>query len=42
MGELADDIRAIADRAFPDLDDQAREQLSLDRFLGLIEKSAIA
>ena len=41
-GDLADDIRAIADHAYPDLDDKAREQLSLDRFLGLIEKSAIA
>ena len=36
-GDLGDDIRAIADCAFPDLDYKAREQLPLDRFLGLIE-----
>ena len=41
-GDLADDLRAISDRAFPDLEDKAREQLSLDRFLGLIEKPTIA
>jgi len=34
-GDLGDDIWAIADRAFPDLDYKAREQLFLDRFLGL-------
>ena len=37
-GNLADDLRAISDRTFPDLEDKAREQLYLDRFLGLIEK----
>jgi len=28
--ERADNIRLLADKAFPDLNDQAREQLSLD------------
>ena len=33
--ELADNMRLLADKAFPDLDDRAREQLSLDRYLTL-------
>ena len=41
MGDLANDIRAISDHAFPDFDDKTREQLSLDHFLGLIEKPTI-
>jgi len=39
--DLADDLRTIADCAFPDLEDKAREQLSLDRFLGLIDTPTI-
>jgi len=41
-GDLADNLHSLADRAFPDLDDKAREQLSLSRFLGLIDKPTIA
>jgi len=36
--ELADNIRLLADKTFPDLDDQAKEQLSLDRYLTLLDK----
>ena len=41
-GDLADNLRGLADRAFPDLEDKAREQLSLNRFLSLIDKPTIA
>ena len=41
-GDLADNLHSLADRAFPDLDDKAREQLSLSRFLSLIDKPTIA
>ena len=40
--ELADNMRLLADKAFPDLDDRAREQLSLDRYLTLLDKPEIA
>ena len=33
---------ARADRAFPELEDKARDQLSLDRYLSMLEKSEIA
>ena len=36
--ELADNIRLLADKAFPELDEKAREQLSLDRYLTLLDK----
>ena len=39
---MADNLRGLADRAFPDLEEKAREQLSLDRFLSLIDKPTIA
>lgn len=41
-GDLADDLRILADRAFPELQDEAREKLSLDRYLSQIENSQIA
>ena len=41
-GDLADDLRILADRAFPELQEEAREKLSLDRYLGQIENSQIA
>lgn len=40
--ELADNIRLLADKAFPDLDEKAREQLSLDRYLSLLDKPDVA
>ena len=40
--ELADNMRLLADKAFPDLDDRAREQLSLDRYLTLLDKPEVA
>ena len=40
--ELADNIRLLADKAFPDLDDKGREQLSLDRYLTLLDKPDVA
>lgn len=36
-GELADNIRTLADKAFPELEDKAKDQLSLDRFLSLLD-----
>ena len=32
--DFADNLRLLADRAFPELQEEAREKLSLDRFLG--------
>ena len=40
--ELADTLRLLADRAFPDLQDQAKEQLSLDRYLASLDKPELA
>lgn len=40
--ELADSLRLLADKAFPDLQEDAKEQLSLDRFLTLLDKSELA
>ena len=40
--ELGDNLRLLADKAFPDLEDKAKEQLSLDRFLTLLDKPALA
>lgn len=36
-GELADNLRTLADKAFPELQDKAKDQLSLDRFLSLLD-----
>lgn len=41
-GDLADSLHSLADRAFPDLEDKAREQLSLNRFLSLIANPTVA
>ena len=41
-GDLADNLRILVERAFPDLDERAKEKLSLDRFLGLLYRSDIA
>ena len=40
--ELADNIRLLVDKAFPDLEDGAKEQLSLDRYLALLDKPEVA
>ena len=40
--ELADNIRLLADKAFPDLDEKEREQLSLDQYLTLLDKPDVA
>ena len=40
--ELADTLRLLADRAFPDLQDKAKEQLSLDRYLASLDKPELA
>jgi len=40
--ELADNIRLLADKAFPELEDRAKEQLSLDRYVSLLDKPEVA
>lgn len=39
---FADDIKTLADRAFPDLPDAARERLAIDRLLGQISDPQLA
>ena len=39
--DLADNLNSLSDRAFPDLDDKARKQLSPIHFLSLIGKPTI-
>ncbi len=39
---LADDLRVLADRAFPDLADNGKEQLALDRYLSQIDSDQVA
>ena len=34
---FADDLKTLADKAFPDLSEDARERLAVDRFLGQLE-----
>jgi len=40
--ELANSLCLLADKAFPHLQDEAKEQLSLDRFLALLDKPELA
>ena len=40
-GDLADDLRILADSAFPELQDEACEKLLLDRYLSHIENPQI-
>jgi len=40
--ELADALCLLADKAFPDLQDKAKEQLTLDRFLATLDKPELA
>jgi len=39
---LADNLRTLADKAFPELEDNAKDRLSLDRFLGFLDKPDVA
>ena len=41
-GETADNLRSLADKAFPDLDEVAKEKLSVDRYLTLLEKPDVS
>ena len=40
--ELADILQSLADKAFPDLDEMAKEKLSVDRYLTLIRKPDVS
>jgi len=40
--ELADNLRLLADKAFPELNDHAKEQLSLDHYLALLDQPDLA
>ena len=40
--ELGDNLRLLVNKAFPDLEDKAKEQFSLDRFLTLLDKPKLA
>ena len=40
-GDLADDLRTLADCTFPELQDEAHEKLSLDRYPSQIENPQI-
>ena len=40
--EFADDLRTLADKGFPELQDEAREQLSLQIYLQQLEPSQVA
>ena len=41
-GDLADNLRTLAERAFPELDERAKEKLSVYRFLSLLHRSDVA
>ena len=40
--DFADNLRVLADRAFPELQEEAHEKLSLDRFLGEMTNQQVA
>ena len=40
--ELVDNLRLFADKVFPDLEEPAKEQLSLDRYLSLLDGPQLA
>ena len=40
--DFADNLRVLADRAFPELQEEAREKLSLDHFLGEMTNQQVA
>ena len=41
-GDLADNLRTLAERAFSELDERAKEKLSVDRYLSLLDRSEVA
>ena len=41
-GDLVDNLRTLAERAFPELDERAKEKLSVDCFLSLLDRSDVA
>ena len=41
-GEVADSLQILADKAFPHLSNQAKNRLTLDRFLSLIDNPKVA
>ena len=40
-GDLADNLRTLAERAFPELDEHAKEKLSVDCFFSLLDCSNV-
>ncbi len=40
--DLAEDLRTLADKAYPDLEDAAREQIALTSYLGQLSKPQVA
>ena len=40
--EYADELRVLADRAFPDLDEKARERLALNQYLSQLDNPQVA
>ena len=40
--DFGDELRVLADKAFPELDDKAKELLSLERYLGELDNPQIA
>ncbi len=41
-GDFADDLRRLSDKAFPDLEEKAREKLALDRYLSEVGNPQVA
>ena len=41
-GDLADNLRKLAERAFPDLDKHVKEKLSVDHFLSLLDRPKVS
>ena len=41
-GDFADELRVLAEKALPELDDKAKELLALERYLGELDKSQVA
>ena len=40
--DLAEDLRLLADKAYPDLEEKAKEQLALNAYLGLLDNPQVA
>ena len=39
---MADNLRLLADKAFPNLEEPAKEKLSVDKYLSLLDRSQLA